>query len=100
LLFIFSIILISGGNADENAKALRDVLAGGEYSDAKRDSIVLNAGFGVYVYGMAPSVQEGVAVARKVLYSGKGLETLDTWIAATQAIEKNTSASASALTSP
>jgi anthranilate phosphoribosyltransferase len=33
-----------GGDADENAQALRDVLAGGEYTNAKRDSILLNAG--------------------------------------------------------
>ena len=33
-----------GGDADENAQALRDVLVGGEFTNAKRDSILLNAG--------------------------------------------------------
>ena len=38
----------------------------------------------MYVYGLANSVEEGVALARKVLYSGKALQTLDTWIGVTQ----------------
>jgi hypothetical protein len=29
-----------------------------------------------------------VALARKVLYSGKGIETLDNWIATTQRLAK------------
>ena len=41
-------------------------------------------GFGVYVYGLANSVQEGVELARKVLYSGKAVETLDLFIKTTQ----------------
>ena len=57
---------------------------GGEFTNAKRDSILLNAGFGVYVYGLASSVKEGVEIARGVLYSGKALETLDKWIGVTQ----------------
>ena len=55
---------------------------------ASQDSILLNAGFGVYVYGMAASIEEGVAIARKVLYSGKGVETLDKLIATTQRLAK------------
>ena len=82
-------ITFTGGGPEENAQALRDVLMGGEFSNAKRDSILLNAGFGVYVYGLAASIEEGVALARKVLYSGKGIETLDKWIATTQTIAKS-----------
>ena len=41
-------------------------------------------GFGVYVYGLAGSVAEGVELARKVLYSGEAIRTLDRWIAVTQ----------------
>ena len=82
-------IALTGGGPEENAQALRDVLMGGEFSNAKRDSILLNAGFGVYVYGLAASIEEGVALARKVLYSGKAIETLDKWIATTQTIAKS-----------
>jgi anthranilate phosphoribosyltransferase len=78
---------LKGGDADQNAAELRSVLAGGEYTNAKRDSVILNAGVGVYVYGLAGSIAEGVATARKTLYAGKGIETLDTWIATTQAVQ-------------
>jgi len=77
---------LKGGDADENAAELRKVLTGGDYSNAKRDSVLLNAGFGVYVYGMAKSIEEGVAIARKTLYSGKGVQKLDEWISTTQRI--------------
>jgi anthranilate phosphoribosyltransferase len=55
---------------------------------ATQDSILLNAGFGVYVYGLAASIDDGVALARKVLYSGAAIQTLDKWIATTQKIGK------------
>jgi anthranilate phosphoribosyltransferase len=42
--YILNPCFYEGGDADENAQALRDVLAGGEYTNAKRDSILLNAG--------------------------------------------------------
>lgn len=77
---------LRGGGPEENAQALRDVLRGGEYSDAKRNSILLNAGVGNYVYGLADSIASGVDLARKTLYAGKGIEKLDEWIAASQAI--------------
>ena len=44
VLYILTPYFYEGGDADENAQALRDVLAGGEYTNAKRDSILLNAG--------------------------------------------------------
>lgn len=79
---------LKGGGPEENAQALRDVLAGGEYTNAKRDSILLNAGVGVYVYGFADSIPEGIEVARKTLYSGKAAAKLDEWIHVTQSLSK------------
>lgn len=75
---------LKGGDADENAQALRDVLLGGEYNNAKRDSIILNAGMGCYVYGLAESVEDGIKLARKVLYSGQASVKLQQWIEASQ----------------
>ena len=75
-----------GGDEAENAQALRDVLAGGAQSDAKRDAVVLNAGVGLYVYGLAASIGDGVALARRVLESGAAVTLLDKWIAKTQAL--------------
>ena len=47
---------------------------------------MLNAGVGVYVYGKAGSIKEGCRVARKVLESGRAIDTLDTWIATTSKV--------------
>lgn len=77
---------LRGGDAAENAQALRDVLTGGSHRDAKRDSVVLNAGFGVYVYGLADSIPEGIKLARNVMESGNALITLDKWIETTKKI--------------
>lgn len=77
---------LRGGDPDENAIAFREVLAGGDYTNAKRDAVLLNAGMGVYVYGMASSIEEGVAKARDALYSGKAAEMLEKWISTTQSI--------------
>ena len=77
---------LKGGDAVENARQLRMVLAGGTLSNAKRDSVVLNAGVGVYVYGLVASIKEGCALARKVLESGKAVDTLENWISTTKAL--------------
>jgi len=68
----------------------REVLRGGEHSSAKRDAVTLNAGVGLYVYGSAGSIAEGVQQAREALNSGRGLEKLDQWIETTQAVWTST----------
>ena len=56
------------------------VLQGGEYeNNAKKDSIVLNAGVGCYVYGLTETIEEGCALAKKTLVDGKGEEVLKKW---------------------
>lgn len=75
---------LAGGDATQNAEELRRVLEGGDHTNAKRDSVVLNAGVGCYVYGLADSIEGGIALARETLESGKGLERLDLWIKTTQ----------------
>ncbi len=79
---------LRGGDADYNAYALREVLKGGDHLDARRNSIILNASMAVYVYGLVSSVEEGVALTKQVLASGKALEKLDEWIKVTQYIAK------------
>eukprot|EP00614_Pseudopedinella_elastica_P003990 CAMPEP_0172588342 /NCGR_PEP_ID=MMETSP1068-20121228/7248_1 /TAXON_ID=35684 /ORGANISM="Pseudopedinella elastica, Strain CCMP716" /LENGTH=411 /DNA_ID=CAMNT_0013383633 /DNA_START=96 /DNA_END=1331 /DNA_ORIENTATION=+ len=71
---------LKGGDAPTNAKLMREALKAGEFTDAKRDSIVLNAGVGLYVFGLADSISGGVDLARETLEAGKGLEKLDEWI--------------------
>lgn len=79
---------LKGGGPEENALALREALAGGDHTNAKRNSILLNTGVGVYVYGLASSISEGVDVARKALYEGKAVLKLDEWIQVTQTLAK------------
>jgi anthranilate phosphoribosyltransferase len=56
------------------------VLQGGEYTNnAKKDAVVLNCGVGCYVYGLTESIEEGCALARKTMVSGKGSEVLTKW---------------------
>ena len=80
---------MKGGDPSENAKELRVVLSPGDFTNAKRDSIVLNAGMGLYVYGKTNSIKEGVSFARNVLNSGKAIETLDKWIDTTKNLAKD-----------
>jgi len=77
---------LKGGGPEQNAIEFRKVLDGGGHSNAKRDSIVLNAGVGCYIYGLSDSIQDGCQLARTVLESGKASEKLEEWIACSQAI--------------
>lgn len=71
---------LKGGGPEENAEKFRKVLEGGTHNDAKRDSIVLNAGVGCYVYGLTDTIEEGCKLARETLQSGKATELLTKWI--------------------
>jgi anthranilate phosphoribosyltransferase len=71
---------LKGGGPEENAEKFRQVLLGGNHTDAKRDAIVLNAGFGCYVYGLSGTIEEGCAVARTTLEAGRATELLSNWI--------------------
>lgn len=77
---------LKGGGPEQNAEEFRAALAGGDHTNAKRDSVVLNAGVGCYVYGLVGSIPEGVALARSTLESGKAIDVLDKWIAASKEI--------------
>mmetsp|Transcript_6332 Transcript_6332/g.9195 ORF Transcript_6332/g.9195 Transcript_6332/m.9195 type:complete len:355 (+) Transcript_6332:78-1142(+) len=78
---------LRGGGPEENAEEFRKVLLGGDHTNAKRDAVVLNAGVGCYVYGMADSIPEGIQLARQVLNSGKANDKLQEWIACSNAID-------------
>lgn len=75
---------LKGGGPEQNKIEFRKVLEGGDHTNAKRDSIVLNAGVGCYVYGLVENIPEGVALARSTLESGKAIEVLEKWIIASQ----------------
>ena len=65
---------IVGGDAQVNAQILKDVLKGRD--GAHRDTVLLNAGLGIYAAGGAATVQEGIGLARESIDSGRAYEIL------------------------
>lgn len=70
-----------GGTPEENARITREILSGTERG-AKRDVILLNAGIAIYIGKPGITMQEGVKEAEAVIDSGKALEKLDEFVAA------------------
>ncbi|WP_456415978.1 anthranilate phosphoribosyltransferase [Methanocaldococcus sp.] len=67
---------IKGGDAKENAKIIRNILEG-EETGAKRDIVVLNSAFALYISEVANDVEEGIKLAEKSIDSGKALKKLE-----------------------
>ncbi|MGH9420684.1 MAG: anthranilate phosphoribosyltransferase, partial [Thermoanaerobaculia bacterium] len=65
---------IAGGDARENARIAREVLAGG--NGARAEIVAANAGAALYVSGAAPTIREGVAMARESMMSGSAMAKL------------------------
>src|SRR5699024_10776805 len=66
---------IKGGNAKENAEILLNVLNG--KPGAYYDTVLLNAGLGLYANGVAATMKAGVDMARESIVSGAALEKLN-----------------------
>jgi anthranilate phosphoribosyltransferase len=66
---------VGGGDAEENAKLIRTVLAGEK--GACRDIVLANAGACFYVADLAASLQEGVKMAAHMIDSGKAAAKLE-----------------------
>ncbi|WP_374943573.1 anthranilate phosphoribosyltransferase [Sphingomonas sp.] len=73
------IAAIRGGDARENAAALRRLLTGER--GAYRDAVLLNAAAALVVAGRAATLPEGAALAAESLDAGKADTLLDRWIA-------------------
>lgn len=69
-----------GGNATQNARALRDVLDGIESPYA--DAVLLNAAAMLMLADKAPTLHEGVALARSAIARGEARRLLDALIEA------------------
>lgn len=72
---IYSIDEIAGGNAERNARIMMSVLKGDE--GPFRDTVVLNAGIGIFAHGKAGTIQEGIQLAKESLDSGAALSKLE-----------------------
>ena len=66
---------IKGGDAEENAAALRDVLDG--RPSGYRNTILFNAAAALIVAGATTSLTEGVSLAAKAIDSGAAGRILD-----------------------
>ena len=68
-----------GGTPEENAQIVRDILSGKEVGP-KRAAALLNAGAGLYVADLVPSIKAGVERAGELVDSGAAAATLDAFI--------------------
>jgi anthranilate phosphoribosyltransferase len=63
-------------NSVQKSKARAENILTGKEKGPARDTIILNAAYGLFLCGKAGSVQEGIALAKESLDSGKALMTL------------------------
>lgn len=66
---------VKGGTAEENAAAIRAVLAGER--GPRRDIVVLNSAAGLVAAGLAADMSEGVQLAAQAIDSGSASDALD-----------------------
>ena len=74
---------LRGGDARENARLLRGILAG-EIGGPPADAVALNAGAALFVAERTASLRDGVALAREQFRPDRALRTLGAFIALTQ----------------
>jgi anthranilate phosphoribosyltransferase len=77
---------IKGGDSKENAIILKNVLSGEK--GACRDTVLLNAGIGIYTSGKAETISEGINIAREVIDSGAAYEKLHRLIEVTRKAQR------------
>jgi anthranilate phosphoribosyltransferase len=70
---------LRGGSPDENAAAIRQVLAGG--NGGRRSAILLNAAGAIAAGGHAADLREGLELARETVDSGAAADRLERLIA-------------------
>jgi anthranilate phosphoribosyltransferase len=66
---------VAGGAPEENAAVTRSVLAG--EPGPHRDLVVLNAAAAIYVGGIAPDLEQGIAKATEAIDSGAAADVLE-----------------------
>ena len=77
---------LKGGTPEENAQITRDILGGAK--GCKRNAVLLNAGAALYIADKAKTMKDGVALAAKIIDSGKALKTLEKLIEISNKPEK------------
>ncbi|MCT2538187.1 anthranilate phosphoribosyltransferase [Aquibacillus koreensis] len=72
---VYSNEAIIGGDSKQNAEILYGVLNGEK--GAYRDTVLMNAGLGIFANGKAETVQDGVKLAKESIDSGAALSKLE-----------------------
>lgn len=72
-----------GGTPQENAQITLSVLKGEK--GPKRDTVLMNAGAGIYIGGKADTLAEGIEKAAQIIDDGLALEKLDAFVKASNA---------------
>jgi anthranilate phosphoribosyltransferase len=67
---------------EESQAVLRGVLD--NQAGAARDIVILNAGAALYAANVAPTIKEGIALARQAIESGAAKQKLEQFVAFTQ----------------
>lgn len=70
---------LRGGNADQNAKIVREVLEG-KRTGAAKSLVLLNAAAGIYIGGKTADFSSALKLAKESLESGKALQKLENLI--------------------
>ena len=76
---------IRGGNAEQNAEIIRQILKG-ERADAARDLVLLNAAAALFVGRKAENLEKAVKLANESLDSGKAYKKLQNLVEMTNAV--------------
>ncbi len=79
---IVSLSDLRGGNPQENARIIREILAGEK--GAGRDIVLLNAGAAIYAGGQARDLHEGIRSAAASIDSGNARARLEALVSATR----------------
>lgn len=77
---------IRGGTPKENATMIRNVLQGER--GPRFDTVVFNAGIGLFTNGMADSIKEGIERATDSILSGNALRKLEAVVAFSEQIKQ------------
>lgn len=76
---------IKGGDAQVNAEILLKVLKGEK--GAYRDTVLLNAGLGIFTASKADSIQDGIKIAGEMIDSGAAYEKLTVLVEKSKAVQ-------------
>ncbi|GIN89294.1 anthranilate phosphoribosyltransferase [Siminovitchia terrae] len=82
----YSLEEIPGGDAERNASIMMSILRGDD--GPFRDTVLLNAGVGIFASGKTDTIQEGIQLAKTSINSGAALSKLEYLIRKSERLER------------